>query len=835
MKYNFLFLQFLLLSSLAFARQTAPKSLSPGKVSSYKVTGNQVVFTAQNNQKVLLELCSRGVVKVWYEPTGVFKRNNESFAVINEKLEDVGTLQVNEQAQVYEIFTDFLRIRVNKDPFQLQIFDKYQKLLLSDFKDRGLVKEGDRLVAYKSLRADEQFFGLGEKSGPLNKRGLTYKMWNSDQPCYSPTQDPLYKSIPFFMSSYKYGIFFDNTHKTEFKLGSESNDYFSFEAPGGEMLYYFIFGNNYKQIIEGYTQLTGKPIMPPKWAFGFSQSRGLMTREDMTRDIAKEYRARKIPIDIMYQDIGWTKNLQDFEWGRGYQNPKQMLKDLAADGFKMIVSQDPVISQANKKQWSEADSLGYFATDIRTGKSYDMPWPWGGNCGVVDFTKPGVADWWGTYQQKPLADGVKGFWTDMGEPAWSNEDAVDRLNMRHHLGMHEEIHNVYGLTWDKVVKEQFEKHNPNQRIFQMTRAAYAGLQRYTFGWSGDSGNGSDVLEGWGQLANQIPMSLSAGMGLIPFWACDISGYCGDIKDYPAMAEFYTRWMQFGVFNPLSRAHHEGNTAVEPWLFGPDAERRSKEAIELKYKLFPYIYTYGREAHDTGVPLMRALLLEFPNDVETFKADTQFMFGKELLVAPVVEKGAVTKKVYLPEGQWIDFKDGKTVYNGSQWITYDAPLDVTPVFVKKGSIIPMMPLMQYLHEKPTYPIMLEVFPASEGQSASFELYEDDGETNNYLRNIYAKTKFTSITSKHNWTVRVNEREEKGYTSTKPRNLVIKLHASQEPKSVTLGSTKVKKGKLKSLQEGLENDFKAAWSWDKESNIIYVKLPDSGKAQEVNITK
>lgn len=228
-----------------------------------------------------------------------------------------------------------------------------------------------------------------------------------------------------------------------------------------------------------------------------------------------------------------------------------------------------------------------------------MPWPWGGNCGVVDFTLPAVADWWGAYQQKPIDDGIAGFWTDMGEPAWSNEEQTERLVMKHHLGMHDEIHNVYGLTWDKVVKEQFEKRNPNRRVFQMTRAAFAGLQRYTFGWTGDCGNGDDVTQGWGQMANQIPVLLSAGLGIIPFTTCDITGYCGDIENYPAMAELYTRWIQMGAFNPLSRIHHEGNVAVEPWLFGEEAEKNAKAAIKLKYRLLPYIYTYAREAHETG--------------------------------------------------------------------------------------------------------------------------------------------------------------------------------------------------------------------------------------------
>lgn len=826
----------MLLPFLTSVQLKAEGIKTPGECSSYSIEGNKVVFNCEDKAKVMVQLCSQSVLKVWHAPEGEFKRQNESFAVINEMLEDVGTVHVNEEISAYEIFTTQLRVRINKSPFQLQVFDKYQKLLFEDHQDKGLYKEGNRVVSTKTLRVDEQFFGLGEKGGPLNRRGKTFKMWNSDKPCYPVGEDALYKSIPFFMSSYRYGIFFDNTYKTEFRFGTESDKYYTFEAPGGEMVYYFMFGNDYKEIIKNYVGLTGQPIMPPKWALGFSQSRGLYTKEQQAREVAAEFRRRRIPCDIIYQDIGWTNGLQDFNWRKNnYTNPKGMLADLEAQGFKMIVSQDPVISQATSKQWKEADSLGYFTTDTRTGKTYDMPWPWGGNCGVVDFTKPGVANWWGAYQQKPLDDGVRGFWTDMGEPAWSNEEAADRLFMKHHIGMHDEIHNVYGLTWDKVVTEQFEKRNPNRRVFQMTRAAYAGLQRYTFGWSGDSGNGNNVLEGWEQLADQIPVGLSAGLGLIPFWTTDISGYCGEIKDYDAMSELYIRWMQFGVFNPLSRAHHEGDYAVEPWVFGEQAEDISRKAIELKYQLFPYIYTYARKAYDTGLPIMRPMFLEYPNDKKTHDVNYQFMFGEELLVAPVVEQRAETKEVYLPAGQWIDYNDGKTLYKGGRWIEYDAPLDVTPIFVKKGSIIPMMPVMQYIHEQPVYPVTLDIYPPSQSQTAQFELYEDEGENNDYKKDIFSKTLFKCATTADGYEVYIRERQEQGYKPQGPRNYIIKLHIDTQPKKVTAALTKVKRVKLNRLLENADIISEASWSYNREEGVCYIKLPDSGKEELLKLDK
>lgn len=806
----------------------------PGNCRSYSVDGNTAVFSCENNIKVQIKEVGPGVIRIWYD-TDNFHRNNQSFAVVADESNGNQKLNISEQPQHYEIYTGDLIIRVRKAPFHISIFDKYQKLLMDDYQNRGFEMDSTQMASHISLRPGERIYGLGEKNGSINRVGHQFKMWNSDNPCYQVDKDPLYKSIPFFMSSEGYGIYFDNTFKTTYHFGTESADNYLFATPGGEMIYYFIYGPSYKQIIGRYMNLTGHPIMPPDWALGFSQSRGMLTNEKLTREIANGFRKRQIPCDIIFQDIGWTQYLQDFNWRKeNYMDPVKMLDDLENQGFKVIVSQDPVVSQANKKQWNEADSLGYFVKDIRTGKSYDMPWPWGGNCGVVDFTNPAVADWWGNYQQKVIDQGVRGFWTDMGEPAWSNEEATDRLNMKHYLGMHAEIHNVFGLTWDKVVTEEFEKHNPNTRIFQMTRSAFAGMQRYTFGWSGDAGNGEDVTKGWKKLAGQIPLALSAGMGGIPFWSCDISGYCGDITDYQAEGELYTRWIQFGVFNPISRAHHEGNNAVEPWRFGPKVEAICKKAIERKYQLFPYIYSYARKAHDTGLPLMRALMLEYPDDPETANLNTEFLFGKELLVAPVTEEGAASKKVYLPEGKWIDFHHPETIYDGKQWIDYPVSLETTPLFVRKGSIVPMMPVMQYIQQEPHYPLILHVYPASVNKRASFSIYEDDGQSNDYKRNIFAERQLVCSTTREAYTINYSLKVENGYHIT-PRELVYRLYLNEAPHSILTQS-----GKMKKVKEAWNSSEKHAskrslWSWDKETRVCTIYIPANQEVEHITIEK
>ncbi|MCG8477141.1 MAG: glycoside hydrolase family 31 protein [Cytophagales bacterium] len=813
---------------LIFLPAVLSAQIHAGNYHSHQMKRNKLTIFTDKALRVEFTLLSQNMFKLLYLADG--KKEKESFAVLPDAFSDAPDIHVSETPQNLEIFTNDLIIRIAKNPLQVRVYDKWQKLLMEDVGERGYEANGNKILSAKTLKPGERVYGLGEKNGSLNRVGGRFRMWNSDKPCYQVTEDPLYKSIPFFISSLGYGIFFDNTYKTSFDFGVNSSREYSFGSEGGNLRYYFIFGPGLKQVIKRYASLTGNPIMPPAWGLGFAQCRGLLTNEKLTRDIAEGYRKRKIPCDIIYQDIGWTQHLQDFEWRKeNYDNPQKMLSDLNDQGFKVIVSQDPVISQANEKQWAEADSLEYFVKDSRTGRTYDMPWPWGGNCGVVDFTNEEVADWWGKYQQKAIDDGVQGFWTDMGEPAWSNEDEADRLNMRHVLGPHKEIHNVYGLTWDKTVTEQFEKRNPNKRIFQMTRAGYAGMQRYTFGWSGDSGNGGDVAAGWEQLNEQLSVAMSAGMGLIPFWSCDISGYCGDIKDYEAFSELYTRWVQFGAFNPLSRIHHEGNNAVEPWLFGEETEKLVKQAIELKYSLFPYIYTYSRKAYDTGLPLIRAMVLEYPSDKQAFELNSQFMFGEEMLVAPVTEEEAYEKRVYLPKGEWVDFHHPEKAYKGKQWISCPVELDDIPVFVKRGSIIPQMPVMQFIDENPNYPLVLNVFPHFRKRKAVFHVYEDDGTTNDYKKNIYGERIVSCRTSEKSLEIRIKKKEHNEY-SLKSRAYVFRLHLNEKPAGVYYKNKKMKKKSFCWKDNIPEKD---CWHWDKESNECVVKLEDCNSSDALEI--
>ena len=763
-----------------------PASLQARESGYAKLSDREVVFETGSDARVLLRFCSPSVVRVEYAFDGEFLNHAPTPAVVSDDLAPVNIL-LEEDGRAYDIHTGALRITVEPDPFAIKVYDIYQNVLVADVPG-GYRKEGERIICTKRFARNESIFGLGEKGGLLERRGGIYTMWNSDKPCYCIDEDPLYKSIPFFLSSRRYGIFFDNSWRTTFDFTGRDN--YTFEADGGALVYYIIAGEDYKDILRQYIGLTGQPVMPPKWALGFSQCRGLYIWQDQALEVVRKFRELNIPCDVIYQDIGWTQYLQDFTWREDhYANPREMLDTLHSLDFHVVVSQDPVISQRNAFQWAQADSLGLLAKDSRTGKSYDMPWPWGGRCGVVDFTNPDAAAWWGDWQQKVIDDGVDGFWTDMGEPAWSNEEETDRLYMQHYAGPHAAVHNMYGLYWDRVVTEEFNRRNPDLRLFQMTRSAFAGMQRYCFSWTGDSGDARRMTDSWEQFAYQIPMMLSAGLGGIPFITGDITGYCGNIDDYVEAAELYVRWMQFGLFTPLSRSHHEGNTAVEPWMFPPYAMEAAKKTIELKYTLLPYIYTCAREAYETGLPLMRAMFLEFPEDRECRRTDMQFMFGSSLLVAPVVEQGARTREVYLPKGRWIDWYDG-TVYEGGHYVQVPAPLDRTPLLVKEGSMVPTIPVVMHTGQADEAPLVLRCYPR-EGETVTYTLYEDDGVSLGYARGEYAKTTFSCTLSEGSYRIEYGPAASSESVFQAPVHQRIQLQVpGKKAKSAFVNGKKVK---------------------------------------------
>ena len=653
--------------------------------SSFTQQGRQVTFHLTDSAALQLQLCSSSVVKIWFSPDGQLQRRNASFAVINEELEEVGTIHVDEQAACYEIFTPKLRIRVNKSPMSLQIFDKYQKLLFSDYADKGHVSEGTKKVEYKVLRRDEHFFGLGEKAGKMDRRGESYKMWNSDKPCYSVVEDPLYKSIPFFMSNRGYGMFMHTSAPVTCDFGATYiglNKMFM----GDENLDLFVFFGEPKDILDEYTDLVGKPGMPPLWSFGTWMSRITYFSEKEGYDVAANIRKNKYPCDVIHFDTGWF----DVDWQCDYkfsenrfQNPQQMLKDLKSQGFHVCLWQLPYFTPKNR-YFPELIKKDMY---VKNGNG-ELPY----EDVVLDFSNPETVKWYQDKLAGLLNIGVSAIKVDFGEAA-----PLNGIYASGKSGWYE--HNLYPVRYDMAVSEITKKlHNEN---IMWARAAWAGSQRYPLHWGGDAATTNTGMLG------TLRAGLSFGLSGFSFWSHDMGGF---VKSTPE--DLYCRWLPFGFLTSHTRAH--GAPPTEPWLY--DSKRVQdvfRKSAEMKYRLMPYVYAQAKECTEKGLPMLRALFVEFPDDPGAWKVDDEYLFGSQILVAPLLESGITGRTVYLPEGKWIDYQTEK-VYEGG-WHRIEAGSLPIIMLVRDGSVLPHLKLAQSTSEMDWSKMSLKVYSADKKQA------------------------------------------------------------------------------------------------------------------------
>ncbi len=622
--------------------------------------------------------------------------------------------------------TDSLTIVVNTKPFYVMIGNKKGELV----SDNGSLRVswfGNQVSCYKKMHRDEKFIGLGEKTGGLNRRGNFYQHWNSDVPGYALNQDPLYSTIPFFIGvhdSVSYGIFFDNSHKTYFNFGGGADeDIFHFGADDGEMNYYVFGGSSVSRIIEDYTALTGRTTMPPMWSLGFQQSRWGYDSQQQLLDIAKTFRDKKLPADVIVSDIPYMDNYKVFTWNpKGFPDPKGMMNQMKQMGFDMVTIIDPGIKiEQGYKAYEEGVKQNLFAK-YPDGKLY-VGHVWPGRCHFPDFVKSSTRKWWGESFKQPLVDiGVKGFWNDMNEPAgWGREfpniiefgEGKDKKTLF-------TIKNAYGSLMSKATYEGTRALLNGQRPFVLTRAAYAGIQKYSAQWTGDNVASDDHMLLGFRLLN------SMGVSGVPYVGMDIGGFIGNPSP-----ELFIRWLNLAVYSPLFRNHtHIGYNYREPWQFGETNTERTRKILEQRYKLLPYLYSSFYQAHKTGMPINRMLPIEYTYDENVYngKFENQFLFGDNMLVAPVASTQN-TVEVYLPgKGtKWYRLSDDK-MYEGGQSYFVPAPIDDVPVFVKEGGIVPMQSVVQNTKEKGDGVLTIHVWKGS--NKTQFTYYEDDGNTYDY---------------------------------------------------------------------------------------------------------
>ena len=679
------------------------------------------------------------------------------------------------QAEPTGMATGRLRARVDLGCGALTVSDLDGRVILDDASATPLREDGDGFRITKTLPAQTHIFGLGEKAGDLERRGRSFTMWNTDAYRYQESSDPLYKSIPFYVGFEQgraYGLFLDNSFRTSFEFGVLHPDRLSFGADGGAVDYYILAGPTPKDVQRAYAWLTGPPPLPPLWSFGFQLSRYSYMSAAEIRTVAARLRRERLPCDVLWFDIDVLDRNRAFTIDpQSYADFPGLLADLRQQQFRSVVIADLHLSSETGDAYAPYDSglAGDHFVKAADGAAF-VGTVWPGPCVFPDFTRAATRAWWGTlFETQLLVDQVDGIWNDMNEPSVFMTpsrtmplDAVHRIEepgFATRTASHAEIHNVFGMQNARATHDGMLRLRCDRRPFVMSRATYAGGHRTCVVWTGDNS------AGWNHLRMSTPMLLSLGLGGFAFAGCDLGGFSGSPP-----ADLLTRWLQLGMFNPISRDHSDkGTRHQEPWVDGERHTAIRRRFIEERYRLMPYIYTLAEASSRTGLAMMRPLFMEFPDAAGGYPLDleagNQFMWGDALLVAPAPYPEAMDRyQVLLPAGDWFDYWTGAKLADlppgkltGGSGMTAEPgsatpampravlvmpELEHLPIFVRAGSIVPRQPLVQSTAETPRGALEIAVYP---GPDCNGSVYLDDGVSLAYRRGAFLRTGFACETA------------------------------------------------------------------------------------------
>lgn len=666
--------------------------------------------------------------------------------------------------------TSKLRVSVD-DQLRLTVADLDGNILQ---KDAAPVQwDGTQFTVSEQHAREDHFFGLGDKPGPLDRAGEAFTMWNTDAFGWQESTDPIYKSIPFFIKFAQgraLGVFLDNTWRTNFDFGRTNPERYTFGAVNGPVDYYLIYGPDPKQVVTDWAWLTGPTPLPPLWALGFQQSRYTYFPESQLREIADRLRKDRIPCDVLWLDIDYQHNDWPFTVNeQAFPNFRGMVQDLEREHFKLVVITDLHIAKQPNVGYAPYD-LGIAGDEFvknPDGSTYvGKVWP--GPSVFPDFTQSQTRQWWGTLYKTFIDDGVAGFWNDMNEPAVFDvpgktmpddvQHRIDEPGFKKRTATHLEIHNIYGMQNARGTYEGELALRPNERTFVMTRASYAGGQRYSATWTGDNSST------WNHLRMTVPQLVNLGLSGFSLAGADVGGFAGSPPP-----DLLTKWLEVSAFQPIDRDHSDkGSRMHEVWVDGPEQEAIRRRYIEERYRLMPYLYTVAEETSRNGLPIDRPLFLEFPHatdDGTPFDLTTggsEFLFGGRILVAPNPKPEEIADYiVQLPPGTWYDYWTGERFVRGTSGGQHDLeqrdpalaqkPIKITPkleelpVYVRGGSILPIAPLTQSTAENPEGPLTLRVYPLATGlntpgEACEGEVYTDDGHTFAYRQGEFARIHF-----------------------------------------------------------------------------------------------
>jgi len=661
--------------------------------------------------------------------------------------------------------------------------------------------EGRRRFQLRFRRAtEEHFYGLGQAGSRLDRDGVTRRLWNSHYG-YGPGSD---LAVPFIISSRGYGLFFDNSWDSEVAIGrSDGGNLLVYTAEGGDLDCYFVYGPDPKTILAEYAALTGLPPLPPKWALGYIQSTRHFESPEEIVELAATLREKRFPCDAIVflstygSDMGINNGVGTLDFHPDlWANSAALLRELEERNLHVVWHEYPVLGPRSPL-FEEAQQRGYLVET--SGPRNSTMFSDGQH--FVDFTNSDAAEWWWRMHQ-PLVDaGIDGWWLDGGEGPPS--DLVVQG------GPGAAVHNVFDFNRQRAFHDGESRSRPGVRPWLLCRSGYAGMQRLGAGtWSGDIGNTFDVLE------SQLALGLSTAMSAIPYWGTDIGGFFHTVPESP---ELFARWFQFAAFCPVFRSHGRGLGLRGwrehlPWAHGAEVEAICRAFSELRYRLLPYTYSLAREAYTRGLPLMRPLILEFPDDPNAVDMSSEYLWGPSILVAPVTRGGARHWPVYLPRGNWYNFWTGDRVEGGGG-VEVDTPLDRMPLFIRGGAIIPSIAVHQHVADTDDR-LILDVYP--EGESA-FVLYEDDGQTRAYEQDAYTSTNITCSASTDRVRVRLHATGQGYIGKPATRQLTLRMHLPAPPRGVD-------------VRGAVSSD--SLWSQDGE-NYLQVNMTSTHQPLEIEV--
>jgi len=689
-------------------------SQNPNRTFESITYNNNVLEIKVNDGVYKITPFSEHIIETTFIPAGeVYNPNSHAVVLIPQpikaKLLNVG--------DAFQLQTEGITVNIQKQPFQIS-YSYEGKPVISEKK--GYVKNDSLETIQFNLTKDEILYGGGARALGMNRRGYRLELYNRAHYGYETHSELMNYTMPIVMSSNTYMVHFDNAPIGFLDLDSNKDNTLTYETISGRKSYQVIVGDSWTDLMDSYTDLTGKQPLLPRWALGnFSSRFGYHSQQEVETTVQK-FRDEEIPLDAIIIDIFWFgKDIQghmgNLEFLKdSFPNPTQMIKDLKSDHVNTVLVSEPFVLTTSKR-WQEAVEKDVLAKDsVGNPYTYDFYF---GNTGLIDIYNPKGKTWfWDIY--KGLTDmGVTGIWGDLGEPE------VHPSDLLHATGTADEVHNTYGHDWARLISEGYKADFPNQRPFILMRAGYSGSQRFgMIPWSGD------VNRTWGGLQSQPEIALQMGMQGLGYMHSDLGGFAGNIQD----PELYTRWLQYGVFQPIYRPHAQEDVPAEPVFWDEHTKALAKKSIELRYKLLPYNYHLSFQNHKNGTPLMRPLFFE--DTTEALKTDAStYFWGDDFLVSPIMKSKVTIKDIYFPkDNTWFDFYTGKK-FDGGQSATVNVVEDKIPTYVRAGAFIPMAKPIQSTKDYDGNKFELHYYHDASVEESKGQLYNDDGVTANAYEN------------------------------------------------------------------------------------------------------